>query len=122
MFHITESEYEVMEMVWKHAEGIRQAELLELLHERGKEWKRQTLNTFLSRLEEKGIVKRERRLVTPLYSKEDYHHMQIKETIDKVYNGRLSDLVLAFTGRQEIDEEEAERLLQIIRRKEREEE
>ena len=99
MFHITDSEYEVMEMVWK----------------------RQTLNTFLSRLEEKGLVEREKRIVKPLYSREQYHHLQLKETIDQVYNGRLSNLVLAFTRQEALDKEEAERLLRIIQQKGQEE-
>ena len=59
IYDMSAAEMEVMEKLWEYEEGIKQAELLALFEEDGKEWKRQTLNTFLSRLENKGLVKRE---------------------------------------------------------------
>ena len=55
---ITGAEREVMEVLWKYSEPLQTRELLEEMKERGKKWKRQTLNTLLFRLEEKGIVSR----------------------------------------------------------------
>ena len=56
IYSMTEAESEVMEKLWDQEESIKQSHLLTLFEEDGKEWKRQTLNTFLSRLEEKGFV------------------------------------------------------------------
>ena len=53
---ITGAEREVMEVLWQRTEPMQTRELLEEMKERGKKWKRQTLNTLLFRLEEKGIV------------------------------------------------------------------
>ena len=53
---ITGSEREVMEVLWGRTEPMQTRELLEVMREKGKKWKRQTLNTLLFRLEEKGIV------------------------------------------------------------------
>ena len=62
-YRVSDSEMEVMKMLWRQKEGIKQSQLLDLFTKEGKEWKRQTLNTFLSRLETKGLVIRERGLV-----------------------------------------------------------
>ena len=49
---ITGAEREVMEVLWQRTEPMQTRELLEEMKERGKKWKRQTLNTLLFRLEE----------------------------------------------------------------------
>ncbi|MDE7203232.1 MAG: BlaI/MecI/CopY family transcriptional regulator, partial [Lachnospiraceae bacterium] len=85
-----------------------------LFVEDGKAWKRQTLNTFLERLEKKGLVERENRMVKAAYSKEDYHLMQMKEAIDDMYGGKLSNFVAAFAKKNAIDEKEAETLIDIL--------
>lgn len=68
-YNISEAEQEVMEKLWDQEDSIRQSQLLALFEADGKEWKRQTLNTFLSRLEDKGLVERENRLVKAVYSR-----------------------------------------------------
>lgn len=57
----------------------------------GKDWKRQTINTFLQRLENKGMVRRENGLVEPLYDREEYVSIQVKALINRIYRGKLSD-------------------------------
>ena len=41
------------------------------MKEKGKDWKRQTLNTLLFRLEEKGVIVRRRAYVWSVLSKEE---------------------------------------------------
>lgn len=50
IYSMTEAESEVMEKLWDQEESIKQSHLLTLFEEDGKEWKRQTLNTRLSKL------------------------------------------------------------------------
>ena len=49
VYDISDAEMEVMEKLWEQSDGIKQSELLALFKADGKEWKRQTLNTFLVR-------------------------------------------------------------------------
>lgn len=113
-YHMSDAEREVMEKLWDQEPGIKQSQLLALFEEDGKEWKRQTLNTFLSRLEEKGLVKRENRMVEPVYSREQYNYMQMKEAINHMYGGKISNFVAAFTKENGIDQKEAEALIKIL--------
>lgn len=116
-YSISDAEREVLEMLWKQTESIKQSQLLLLFEEDGKEWKRQTLNTFLSRLEEKGLVKRENRMVSAVYGKEEYDCLQMKEAIDNLYGGKLSNFVAAFAKRNTISEEDAEELFNLLEQK-----
>ena len=112
--NMSDAEQEVMEKLWDQKECIKQSQLLTLFEEEGKEWKRQTLNTFLARLEEKGLVKRENRMVSAIYSREEYNYMQMKEAINHMYGGKISNFVAAFTKENGIDEEEAEALMKLL--------
>ena len=91
---VSESELEVMEMLWDQEGAIKQSQLLALFEADGKLWKRQTLNTFLSRLEDKGLVKRENRMVEPLYGREEYYSIQVKAAINRMYGGEPSKSIL----------------------------
>ena len=113
-YDISDAEREVMEMLWKQKEAIKQSELLTLFAEAGKEWKRQTLNTFLARLEEKELVVRESRMVKAAYTEEEYNCLQMKEAIGQMYGGKLSNFVLAFTKEHGISKEDEEELLRLL--------
>ena len=113
-YSMSDAESEVMEKLWEQTESIKQSTLLALFTEEGKAWKRQTLNTFLERLEKKGLVERENRMVKAVYNKEEYHLMQMKESIDSMYGGKLSNFVAAFAKKNAIDENEAEALMNIL--------
>ena len=117
VFNIPDAENEVLQMLWKQPGAIRQTQLLALFEAEGKEWKRQTLNTFLARLEEKGLVKRENRMVSVVYTRDEFNTMQMKEAINQMYDGKLSNFVAAFARENTISDEEAERLIDLLEKK-----
>lgn len=113
-YNVTEAEWEVLKMLWKQETGIRQPQLLELFEKEGKQWKRQTLNTFLARLEEKALVKREKGLVWAVYGEEEFSYLLMKEGIEQLYQGKISQFVAAFSQRNALDQEDEKELLEII--------
>lgn len=114
IYHLPESEREVMEMLWKFPQGIKQSALLECLNEVGKDWKRQTVNTFITRLEEKGLVRRENRIVWAAMSKEAFSNLEVEDVVENVYGGMFSKLVLAFAKEKKLTKEDAEQLKRIM--------
>lgn len=114
IYNMSDAELEVMEKLWDQRQPIKQSQLLALFEKDGKGWKRQTLNTFLTRLEEKGLVRRESRMVRAVYSREEYSYKQMKEAIAHMYGGRLSNLVAAFTRESGISCQDAEALMRIL--------
>ena len=109
-YRVSDSEMEVMKMLWRQKEGIKQSQLLDLFTKEGKERKRQTLNTFLSRLETKGLVIRERGLVRAAVEEEEYNFSQAQNAIDNMYSGKLSNFVAAFIRRNAVNKEDLEEL------------
>lgn len=113
-YDVSDAEMEVMEKLWQQEGGIKQSELLALFEADGKTWKRQTLNTFLARLEEKGLLKRENRIVKVVYSREEYNGMQMKTVIDHMYDGKLSNFVASFVRKNSISESETKELIDFL--------
>lgn len=121
-YNVTEAEWEVLKMLWKQDawkqdRGIKQSQLLEHFEKAGKEWKRQTLNTFLARLEEKSLVKREKGLVWAVYGEEEFSYLLMKDGIEQLYQGKFSRFVAAFSQRNAIDQEDEQELLEMIRKR-----
>lgn len=113
-YNLPDAEYEVMEMLWKCGNEIKQTELLKEFERAGKDWKRQTLNTLITRLEEKGLIERENRVVKALMTREEFNHMQMKKSIEHMYGGKLSSFLAAFTRKETIGKEEAEEIFKIL--------
>ena len=111
---LTRTELEVMETLWKLESKMKQPQLLQVFEANGKSWKRQTLNTFLTRLENKGLVKREKGFVEPVYNRREFGYRQMKLAIEYLFDGSLCDMVLAYTERGAIKKKEAKELIRIL--------
>ena len=111
-----------MEKIWLYPEGIKQSSLLEVFNREGIDWKRQTLNTFITHLEEKGLVEREKRIVYPTLSKLEFTNHNIIEVIEDAYGGLLSNLVVAFSKKKRLTKQDIICLKQLLNEYEQEEE
>lgn len=116
---LSPAEMEIMEFLWERKEGILAKDLLEEMNTiRGKEWKKQTLNTYLMLLHQKGLI--DRISVERKYSyeakmtKEEYEQGLLKDFIKTVYGGSMPKLLSAFVGIHAISEEEAEEIKKIL--------
>ena len=77
---LSDTEMELMEVIWECTPPVTSTELLALFAQRGREWKAQTISTFLSRLVDKGALTATRdgrtNKYTPRISPEDYKLME----------------------------------------------
>ena len=114
---ITETEKSVMDVLWEHSDAVATRDLLEMMKEKGKDWKRQTLNTLLFRLEEKGIVSRTRAYVKPGMTREALLQVQTQEILDNFYDGKAGNFFAALVGAKVTAEDmgRLEALLEEIR-------
>ena len=113
-YKLTAAEREIMEALWNYSEPIQTKDLLELMNEKGKEWKRQTLNTLLFRLEEKGIVSRKRAYVQAILTEESLLQKQTQEILNDFYGGKLRNFCAALMGNDALGAEEADSLYALI--------
>ena len=76
-------------------------------------WKKQTLNTFLSRLIEKGLLERKKEGTKAYYrakvTKAQFKQNKARAILEECYEGKISHFIAALTGNNTItgiDEQE----------------
>lgn len=111
---ITDAEREVMEILWNASEAVQTRTLLDLMKEKGKNWKRQTLNTILFRLEEKGVVSRKRAYVQAALSSEELLQAQTQEMLDEQYGGKVGNFFAALAGKAKLTAEDMGRVEALL--------
>ena len=115
MRRLPDSELEVMKALWASGPDTSRAELEEALAPMG--LASNTVNTYLTRLQEKGFVqaKRDGKLnrYTPLVSQEDYRAFDSRSILTKLYDSSPRKFVAALAkgGLTEKDVEELGALL-----------
>lgn len=111
---LTNAEYEVMEALWESDEPVKTRILLEKMKEKGRDWKRQTLNTLLFRLDEKGVLRRRRGEIYGYLSREDLMRKQTQGILDELYGGRIENFCAALAGNPDVSEEQKQKLAKLI--------
>ncbi len=112
---MSETESEIMEVLWRSDVPLSSAQLMEhFAAHHGKEWKAQTLSTFLSRLTQKGLLRSQRqgRVVyyQPLQSKAEYSQGLARSILDTMYQGSVKTFFAALCGGTLLPEEERREL------------
>ena len=90
MERLPDAELEVMQALWRQEKyPVSSAALMEELA--GRRWQTATLLKLLSRLEERGFVKREKEgrnnLYTPLVRREDYLSAESRAFLQRLHGG-----------------------------------
>lgn len=93
---ISDSELEIMKLLWKKA-PLTSTEIREEL-QRSMGWEATTIKTLISRLVNKEALLQEKRKVfyySPLISEKEYNSWATGRLIDRLYKGSASALVAA---------------------------
>lgn len=113
-YKLAEAEQEVMKVLWENNGKLSTGDLLDQMKKKGKNWKRQTLNTLLARLEEKGLVKRPRAFVEASMTEQELKQLQAKAILDHFYGGKLKNFCAALIGDSRLNAKEAASLNAMI--------
>lgn len=112
---ISESEWEIMKIIWKLGKG-NLAQILDKLDK--KDWSNSTVQTYLQRLIKKGYVQTERNGHSYIYSanvsEEECKLEESRNFIDRVFEGSLSNMVLQFTDEEKITDKEKQILCKLL--------
>ena len=116
---LTDCEELVMKCVWDAGRDISLVETMSSLQERfGKEWKRQTVATFLLHLIQKGYVTSYRAgrvfYYRPEIELEEYKKYQTKAFLDFWYDGSVQDFMSVVQANGDLKEEEAENIKHML--------
>lgn len=109
---LSETEMEVMQIIWASGHPMTSGELLDIFaRNKGKEWKGQTMATFLARLVEKGVListKQQGRtnIYEPCMSPEEYRSQEAKSLLETLYEGSVKNFLAALYDGKELEKEE----------------
>ena len=105
---ISDSELEVMKVLWEAGDALSITEIRTLLQER-KGWEATTVKTLVSRLTSKGAIRQEKRKVFyyhPLISEEEYRNWAARDIVDRLFRGSAGNLIATLVRSSDLQEED----------------
>lgn len=119
--NISDSEYEVMKVIWKHY-PIKANDIVEIIRPH-RDWEEKTVKTLINRLMKKGIITYEKDgkayLYVPKVSESEYKKIENRSFLKRVYDGSVKAMFSAFIKDVKLSEEEIEELKSILEDEER---
>ncbi|MEM7229235.1 MAG: BlaI/MecI/CopY family transcriptional regulator [Planctomycetota bacterium] len=116
---LSPSELEVLRALWDLKTGTVR-DVLNLLNERGRDLAYTTVQTFLARMEQKGVVACDRtglaHVFKPLISREKISRLRLRSLIDVLYDGAVGPVVLQLMQDESLSTEEIAELQRLIDR------
>ena len=113
---LPDTELEIMLAVWSAERPVSRAWLEEKLSYKG--WSRNTFNTYLARLLEKGVIARERRgksnYYTPILSQKEYLDFENQTFLGKLYNHSVTQFFAALCRGEGITTQELDDLQSFL--------
>ena len=113
---ISDSELEVMKVLWQAGDALPVTEIRETL-QKSRGWEATTVKTLVSRLVTKGVVRQEKRNVfyySPLLSESEYNDWATHDLIRKIYHGSARDLVAALVHSEGLTQDDIAELRELF--------
>jgi len=114
---LANAELAIMELLWEE-DRLTARQLRERIYSTASKSQHGTVQRLLQRLEDKGLVSRDRHLPVHLFSasisRDAYASGQLEELADKLTGGSLAPLITHLVDEKKISREEIERLWSIL--------
>lgn len=114
LYKLSEIEREILDLLWEKGQWMSGAGFWNYFISRGKLMKRQAVNTYLTRMTEKGLLVKNGTKYIYAYTKEEFYERQAVEVLDSMYEGSLKKFVIAATGNKRLNPEEANELKKYL--------
>jgi len=113
---LSEKEWAVLNVLWEN-KGAELGVLVNKLYEKTG-WSRNTVLTYLTRMETKGLVRIEKKAYPHIYfaaiDRESCQKQERHSFLQSVYSGATGDLITAFLKEEPISQEERVRLRKML--------
>lgn len=113
---ISDSELEVMRVLWEAQEALPLTAIRQTLRER-MGWEDSTIKTLLARLHKKGVVAQEKRGVyyyTALVEEAEYNASTTQALIDRLFAGSARELVASLVSNRQLTPQDIEELRALL--------
>ena len=112
---ISEAELEIMKVIWEAGEPVPSTDIVRLLKDKCG-WEDTTIYTMLSKLVKKGVLIRDKKVVS-YYSasltEQDYMLEQTESLVDRLFAGDSRQLVSMLVENRKISREDIRELRQL---------
>lgn len=113
---ISEAEFEVMKIVWKHA-PINTNEITQrLVHSTS--WRPKTIQTLIKRLVTKGVLAYEKEsrvfVYTPLVQENEYINQESSSFLSRYYDGDITAMLSSYIKNDKLTEAEINSLRSLL--------
>lgn len=116
---ISESEWEIMNVLWDNASQTANDIILSL--QESTDWKPKTIRTLLDRLVQKDVVgvNKDQRVYTfyPLYSQEECQRAETESFIKRIYGGTMKSMLVQFIHEDTLSDDDINELRTILNKK-----
>jgi len=117
---LSETEMEVMEVIWGVAASVTVAQLLDIFESKG--WKTSTLSTILKRLIEKGYLTKSMigkvNYYDPVLTLDEYKKHETQSFLSRLYNGKVKNFIASLVDDDELSRDDIAELKEWFARKE----
>lgn len=116
---MTDGELEIMEALWERKEPMFLGEILDCVNTRTqKDWKKQTINTFLFRMQQKKLIRAigggRYKKYEPLITKEDYLVDASRNFLNKNCEGSIAKMLTALNGGEKLTKKDIGELKKML--------
>lgn len=116
---LTENEMQILEIFWEKSQWVSGASVWEQLNANGKNWERSTVNTYLTRMAEKGYLIKNGTKYHYALSKLEFKKKKAQKLLNSFFDGSVTEMLVALAGGEKISDEEARGLQQFLKEQER---
>ncbi|MCC3376337.1 BlaI/MecI/CopY family transcriptional regulator [Cohnella sp. REN36] len=117
---LSETELEIMEVIWELSSPVTVARLLEVFESKG--WKTSTMSTLLNRLIEKGFLVKsmsgKANYYEPALTWQAYQKSETQSFLSRLYKGKVKNFIASLADENELSQEDLAELKEWFRREE----
>ena len=116
---LPDAELDVMLVLWDAGEPMKTAKLLEVLNKK-KDWSMSTLQSLLSRLEERGFVEVQKHMrfkyYVPAISEEDYRQKETRIFLERLHGNSFKSLIATLIDSNTVDSSDLKEIEEMLRK------
>lgn len=109
---MSNADYRLLSIVWD-SEPVASPELCKRA-EAQLGWKRTTTYTVLKRLCDKQLLQNENTIVSSLVGRQEVQKVESREVVNRSFDGSLPQFIASFLGNEQISDDEAEQIKQMV--------
>ncbi len=116
--NVTESEYELMKILWSSKEPMTIGEIHKQLPESESKWSKNTVATLLVRLSEKGIIAYDKKgkyhYYYPILQENEYSISETKSFLSKMFGGSVKNMMASLYNNKELSKQDIDDLRELF--------